>query len=358
MKHNGSLLVLSMILQRIVRLAPVLLVVVFAAGDSANKTTTPTPTFDLTHYELLLEPDIDRKSITGTESIRLVSRTAGLGGVTLDCGELVIDSVKEQGLALKFVRRERQLIISLARAAKRDETRQVEIEYHGLPRRGIRFFPDRRQVYTVFSTSQWMVCEDSPDRRATLNLKLMLPDGLNAVANDRMVTGRSLANGKVLSEWRQDLPIPTYLFGFVVGKFHTVTAREAHVELRYVSEQYTDDELRKIFRDTPDMIEFYEDRSGVKYPYPVYSQVLAAGGVEQEMASFTALRETYGREVLANERAVWLGAHELAHQWWGNMVTNRDWTDFWLNEGIASFMASAYKEHRFGKAEYLKDIGE
>ena len=76
------------------------------------------------------------------------------------------------------------------------------------------------------------------------------------------------------------------------------------------------------------MIDFYEDRAGVRYADPVYTQVLAAGGVEQEMSSFTALRETYGRDVLANERAIWLAAHELAHQWWGNMVTNRDWTHF------------------------------
>lgn len=84
--------------------------------------------------------------------------------------------------------------------------------------------------------------------------------------------------------------------------------------------------------------------------------MLAAGGVEQEMSGFTVMRETYGREVLANERAVWLGAHELAHQWWGNMVTNRDWNHFWLNEGIASFMTAAYKEHRFGRDEYLREI--
>ena len=76
------------------------------------------------------------------------------------------------------------------------------------------------------------------------------------------------------------------------------------------------------------------------------------------MSSFTALRETYGRDVLTNQRAIWLAAHELAHQWWGNMVTNRDWTHFWLNEGIASFIASAYKEKRFGREEYLRDIAE
>jgi aminopeptidase N len=64
----------------------------------------------------------------------------------------------------------------------------------------------------------------------------------------------------------------------------------------------------------------------------------------------------YGKEVLANEQDQWLGAHEFAHQWWGNMVTCRDWNHFWLNEGIASFMAAAYLEHRFGRAAYMREI--
>ena len=185
------------------------------------------------------------------------------------------------------------------------------------------------------------------------NLTLILADKLTSVANGRLVAQRPMTNNKVSYEWRQDSPIPTYIFGFSVGKFRTVTQRHGRVELRYLSEQYTDDELRRIFRDTADMLDFFEDRAGVRYADPVYTQVLAAGGVEQEMSSFTALRETYGRDVLTNERAIWLAAHELAHQWWGNMVTNRDWTHFWLNEGIASFIASAYKEKRFGREEYL-----
>jgi aminopeptidase N len=76
------------------------------------------------------------------------------------------------------------------------------------------------------------------------------------------------------------------------------------------------------------------------------------------MSSFTVIRETYGREVRANEHAIWLGAHELSHQWWGNMVTCSDWTHFWLNEGMANFMTAAYLEHRFGRQEYLRQIEE
>ena len=203
-----------------------------------------------------------------------------------------------------------------------------------------------------------MVCVDGPDDRATLQFSLILPPNLTAVAPGRLANKRQLPNNKISWEWRQDSTIPTYVFGFSIGKFRTVTERHGRVELRYLSEQYTDAELRRIFRDTADMIDFFAYHAGVRYADPVYTQVLAAGGVEQEMSSFTALRETYGRDVLANERAIWLAAHELAHQWWGNMVTNRDWTHFWLNEGIASFMASAYREHRFGREEYMKDITE
>ena len=159
-----------------------------------------------------------------------------------------------------------------------------------------------------------------------------------------------------VTEWRQTTPIPTYIFGFAVGPYRVVTEKKGDVELRYLATDYTDDEVRRIFKDTPDMLAFFEDRAGVKYAGPTYTQVLAAGGVEQEMDAFTALKEAYGKQVLANEQEQWLGAHEFAHQWWGNMVTCRDWNHFWLNEGIASFIAAAYLEHRFGREAYMREI--
>jgi aminopeptidase N len=135
-----------------------------------------------------------------------------------------------------------------------------------------------------------------------------------------------------------------------------VKEKRGNVELQYLATNYTPIEVRRIFRDTPDMLAFFEDHAGVKYADRAYTQVLAAGGVEQEMSSFTALKEAYGKQVLDKEQDIWLGAHEFAHQWWGNMVTCRDWNHFWLNEGIATFMAAAYLEHRFGREAYLREI--
>jgi aminopeptidase N len=264
--------------------------------------------------------------------------------------------VREKGIVQKFARSDRLLIVFLSRPASVGQERAVEIDYHGAPRSGIRFFPEREQVYTFFSTSHWLICIDAPNDRATLNLKLILPAKLTSVGNGRLTARQSLPNNKVSYEWKQDIPVPTYTFGFAAGPFREITGKRGRVRLRYLTTQHSDEEVRRIFRDTADMISFFESRAGVRYADETYTQVLAAGTVEQEMSGFTVMRESYGREVLADERSIWLGTHELAHQWWGNMVTCVDWTHFWLNEGMATFMAAAYKEHRFGKEAYLHEI--
>jgi aminopeptidase N len=325
-------------------------------ANEQRRATSPAALFDVIHYDARLEPDIARKMVTGKVLIKLKARIDNLATVELDCADLTINAVRESGQEQKFVRTDRRLVVSLARPAKASEMRELEVQYHGTPVRGIRFFPDQDQVYTVFSTSEWLVCVDAPDDRATLRLNLVLPATLNAVANGRLEGRHTSTNNKVLYEWRQEMPIPTYTFGFAAGRFRTLMEKRGHVQLRYLATQFSDEELRRIFRDTSDTISFYEDRSGVRYADTTYTQVLAAGRIEQEMSGFTVIRESYGRDPLANERDVWLMAHELAHQWWGNRVTCRDWTHFWLNEGMATFMAAAYKEQRFGREEYDREI--
>jgi aminopeptidase N len=324
------------------------LVVLFVGSFVAHgQTLTNT---DVLHYSATIEPDIANKSVSGSVFIRV--RTTS-NEIVFNCGELIVDSVSQQGRRVQFSVNDRKLRVSLG---ERQGDWEIEVKYHGAPRRGIRFFPDRQQVYTVFSTSQWMVCIDDPSDKATLTMKLILPATLTAVANGELVSQRDLPDNKRISEWREKSPIPTYVFGFAVGPFHVVKQKHRNVELQYFATNYSDNDVRRIFRDTPDMLDFFEDRAGVKYAARTYTQVLAAGGVEQEMSSFTALKESYGKQVLDNEQDVWLGAHEFAHQWWGNMVTCRDWNHFWLNEGVATFMAAAYLEHRFGRAAYQREM--
>lgn len=313
--------------------------------------------FEVINYTAEIEPNIADKSVTGKVLVKFNSLTDNLSEIKFNAGILEIDSVKSDKSNLKFEKKEGFLIIQLARLAKNNESQEVEIEYHGTPKYGINFYPEQAQVYTLFSTSQWMPCVDSPDDRATLQLNLIVSKDLKVVGNGEFIKQTNLPHSKISSVWEQKNPVPTYLFGFVAGQFREVVEKHKSIKLRYLaSPKFSETEIKTIFKDTAEMLDFYESKAGVKYADKVYTQVLAQGGVEQEMSGFTALKEKYGREVLADGTDIWLGTHEFAHQWWGNMVTNRDWTHFWLNEGLANFMTAAYLEHRFGRAEYLSEI--
>jgi aminopeptidase N len=109
-----------------------------------------------------LEPDIANKSVKGTVLIRFLIKSNNLTHVEFDCGDLTIDKVRLRGTTLQFAVNNRRLKISLPDGLRANVTHEIEVDYHGTPRRGIRFFPDREQVYTIFSTSHWMVCVDDP----------------------------------------------------------------------------------------------------------------------------------------------------------------------------------------------------
>jgi len=100
---------------------------------------------------------------------------------------------------------------------------------------------------------------------------------------------------------------------------------------------------------------FFEAKSGVPYVQSTYFQILI-GNHYQEMSGFSVLKEAYGKLVMADSTETNLISHELAHQWWGNMITCENWNHFWLNEGIATFMSAAFNEYKFGRDKYTSDI--
>jgi aminopeptidase N len=311
---------------------------------------------DILHYDAQIEPDITNKTVSGKIRIHLVVLEDGLSELKFDCGNLTIDTVRENKTALIFEKQNKSVKIILAAKAKTNEKRTIEIEYHGAPQRGLKFFPEQKQIYTIFSTSEWMVCIDAPDDKATLRLNLILPREMKVVANGQLLKQINKVSNKTFYQWEQKTPVPTFIFGFAAGPFRETSGKYGKIQLRYLAAPFTSPQLKRIFADTADMMKFYEKIAGVKYSDSVYTQVLTTGNPAQEMSSFTVMGEDYGRAVLKDKREIWLTAHELAHQWWGNMVTCRDWRHFWLNEGMANFMVAAYKEHRFGRTAYSKEI--
>jgi aminopeptidase N len=312
--------------------------------------------FDVISYTAIVQPNIADRSVSGSVRIRFRVLSEGLRTVEFDRGELNVDRVSTDTGALDFEQTPRHVHIQLHAPSKRDAIQEVVVNYHGSPRSGLQFVPERSQAYTIFSTSQWLVCIDVPEDRATLQLDLVVPADLTATASGRLAKTSKRPDGMVTQRWELERANPTYTFGFAIGRFTAVTEPHDGARLQYFGDGFSGDELRRVFHETPAMFDFFRDRAGVPYPGDAYAQVLVANTAGQEAAGFSLLSDAYGRGVLDEPTAVWLAAHELAHQWWGNLVTCRDWTHFWLNEGFATFMAAAFDEHLFGREAYLRDI--
>lgn len=320
-------------------------VVNIAISQTENKDHTP----DVLHYKARLVPDISEKYIQGDVTINFLLNP-NAKEVVFSSGSLRVTGVIGESV-VNYVQEGKKLIISLAgRVTNQNE---VQIFYNGNPTRGL-VFPEPGQAHTVYFTSEWMVCNDAPNDKAKFEIDLLIPSDKICIASGTLV--KKVAKGeKMLYSWSQDYEAPAYTYGFVIGTFNHSNLQHREISLNHYSKDHTSAELETIFSKTGDIIDFLEERSGISYIQDSYSQILI-GNHYQEMSGFAVLRDSYGDLVLKDSTETNLISHELAHQWWGNLITCENWNHFWLNEGFATFMSAAYNEHRFGKEKYDADI--
>jgi aminopeptidase N len=327
-----------------------------AAG--AGPTAAGSAGFDVRSYSADIDVRPAEKTVSGEVAITLESRADRLSEVVLDAPGLTIQKVEEEGRALAHRIEDGRLRVTLGRPAGRGETRTLRIGYSGAPEKGMKAGPEA--VFTFFHTDRWMVVKSDPGDKATLDLRLTLPEGLDVVASGRRISRDALPDGRVRHVWKEERPVSTFLYGFAAGRFQEAGAKagspEAPVELRFLAPGFTPEQLQTLFARTGEALRFFERRAGVPFPGGHYAQALLPEAPAQEMNLLSLMSEGYGRSVLADPREDYLVAHELAHQWWGNLVTCGSWSDFWLNEGLVTFMVAAYKEMAWGRDEYEREM--
>ncbi|MEM8889349.1 MAG: M1 family metallopeptidase, partial [Bacteroidota bacterium] len=305
---------------------------------------------DVLNYELSLEPNIDEGSIEGRLSI-CFKLTNAAQSIQLDARKLSIDEVK--GLNVKSYRqRDEKLIVNLKYSHLLEQ--EIHIRYQGKPNRGLIFDSTQQTAHTVYFTQDWMPCNFLPGDRAKLSLNIWIPKGQQCIASGEL-RGVIEKEDRVLYKWDQTYETPAYTYGFAIGPFKEALDQYKGIKLKYYSRDLSKRELHKVYEETPNILRFFEEKSGIPYVQQAYSQVLV-GSNYQDMSGLAVFNTTYPAAVFKDSSEIHLTAHELAHQWWGNMITCETFGHFWLNEAFAVYMATAFNEERFGKGKYESDI--
>jgi aminopeptidase N len=311
--------------------------------------------FEVERYTVLLKPDLATTAVTGSETITLRATAGEIKQVAFSPNALVISEAQVDRQAVSVSSGEDAIIFTLPRALAKGRKASLSFRFAGKPAQGVTAVAGG--IYTGYFACDWMIClQDSPGDKAHLALDLLLPAGMESLGVGRAGPVKAMADGMALHRWRSTRPYSPYLFAFAAGPFARLSVKVGGNELVYLDGSGSKADLAKLFANTPAMVAFFSDKAGLPLPDRRYIQLLTPNSEAQESAGFSLIGKAELDKEPANPSAAWLISHELAHMWWGNLVTCASWKDFWLNEGITSFMVAAWKQHKFGEAAYQAEL--
>jgi aminopeptidase N len=337
--------------------------------------------FHIEHYKAELSFDMEKGQIAGTATVTVVSLRSSLTDLSLDAADLSVSKVEREGKPLKFTIDPKawKLDIALDAALPMGQEATVAIAYSCRPRAGLYFFPgsaDRAAQAWNYGEgglhSGWLPIYNDTNDRFSVEFLITVPEGFTAIANGRLEGPRENPDGTRTFHWIEEKPIPNYLMTVDVGRFARVplpgaTVGSASIPLTAWTPPGTEEAAKFSFGNTSKMVEFFSQRMGYPYPWVKYDQValreFAVGAMETTTAT------GFGESHLHREGdppdsvpdyespyPIWTYedtiSHELAHHWFGDLVTCRSLASIWLNESFASFWHTVWN----GQAHGVDDL--
>ena len=368
-----------------------LFVVVLSYGQDSLKTTDDawkrdyhgffTKINDLVHTKLDVRFDYDKSYLYGKAWITLKPHFYPTDSLSLDAKGMDIHQVSVvKGSALQKLTYQYDglvLRIHLDKTYKNADSYTVYIDYTSKPNefkehgsaaitdaKGLYFINPRgedknkpTQIWTQGETeanSVWFPTIDKPNQKCTEEIIMTVPSKYVTLSNGKLVSQKKNADGTRTDRWKMDQPNAPYLFFMGVGDYAIVKDSYKGKEVSYYVEKPYAAVARRIFGHTPDMIAFYSRVLGVDYPWVKYAQMTARDYVSGAMENTTATLHQESAQQDARELVdgnIWedVIAHELFHQWFGDLVTTESWSNITLNESFADFSESLWNEHEYGK---------
>ena len=346
--------------------------IIFTSAFSINDSYPKNPKVDALNYifNIELSDDIDEISCEVTVDIRFLG--AGVQNLRLDLinvsSELdnkgmTVNSVVSNGNDLEFTHKNDELLISLPKASELNQRTTYIIKYKGVPASGLHIGNNKHGDRTFFSDNwpnrgrHWLATIDHPYDKAMCEFIVTAPDHYQVVSNGLKIEETNLAESKRLTHWKQSVPIAPWLYVLGVADFAVQYVDEFNGKSiqTWVFKQDRDAGFYDFAEPTKKVLEFYSDYIG-PYSYEKLANIQSnsvSGGMEAASAilysagSVKGDRNTRWRNVII---------HEIAHQWFGNAVTEYDWDDVWLSEGFATYFTLLFIEHEYGRDAFVEGL--
>lgn len=363
----------------------VLVAAVLMAGDRAAagpRVFDPVSGADVRRYppdcpvdftELTLRLDFERledRAFAGSATYTLRPVHADVRTLTLDAVDLRIDAVAApDGPAIDWRHDGGQIHIAFASPLPAGQDTRLVIDYRcvepiygmvwAVPDEG---YPDRPLIIHTQGEAEfsryWFPCLDYPVDRLSTEMIVTIPRGYHAISNGRLMEVKEEDGAdRRTFHYRQFEPHVCYLVSLVIGDFDRVEANFRHIPIEYFAPRGQGPLADLTYKETPRMMRLFSDLLAADYPFAKYSQVNVPlfyfGGMENTSATTMADTLLLTPRAALDQHLEGLIAHELAHQWFGDLITCRGWRHIWLNEGFATFMESVWTEAIRGREEYL-----
>ncbi len=333
----------------------------------------PNREYALKHIFLDIALDFKDKTVTGVAYTTFDPVNDGLSTISLDCDHTVVSKIWVVGeeQPLKFSHEAGILKIELGEPRKANIELTVAVEYKATPTCGLYFiepneaYPDKQ--VNVWSQGQdtdnhfWFPCFDAPNQKATTEIRVTVPETFFALSNGALLSTQHNTSAKTKTyHWKQAIRHSTYLVTLAAGEFVEIPASWEDIPMPSYVFAGQEEKARVSLGKVPQMMQFFSERIGVRYPYEKYAQVCVSdyifGGMENTTA--TTLTDATLHDARADQdySSNPLLAHELAHQWFGDWLTCRDWSHGWLNEGFATYFEALWTEHDLGRDEFIYEM--
>ena len=336
---------------------------------------------DLVHTKLDVRFDYDKSYMYGKEWLTLKPTCYPTDSVTLDAKGMEISEVKlidgANSIKLKYTYDSLQIKIKLNRIYNNKEKYTLYFSYISKPNdikaegsaaitdaKGLYFINPKgtdknkpTQIWTqgeTESNSVWMITIDKPNQKTTEEITMTVPDKYVTLSNGLLTSQKKNVDGTRTDSWKMDLPHAPYLFFMGVGDYAIVKDTYKGKEVNYYVEKKYQPYARGIFGNTPEMMGFFSKKLGVEFPWQKYSQIVGRDYVSGAMENTTST--LHQESAYQNARELSDGneweetiAHELFHQWFGDLVTCESWSNITTNESFANYSEYLWDEYKYGK---------